>query len=218
MFKKIFSDQRGLTFIELMIAIAIIVIISAVSVAYIRGDVVDEVESYTDQLAADIRYTRNLAVSRTSYDFGGGAGPEFPPGGYGIVINQGANDSYTIFADSGDDGYQAGADKVIKTIVIENTAIILDDANRASVLSSNYFTFKSENEAETDLELSSVNKYEIRVDYQVEGASYKGILSLGEESNEGFVWVSLGKSFQEYIYAPPLPPKPDEEDPAIMEL
>ena len=229
MLKKIFSNQTGLTFIELMMAIAIIVIISAISVVYIKGDVKDEVELFTDQLAADIRYTRNLAVSKTVYNFsaastygvdGVALGDVYPPGGYGVYIDR-TTGTYTIFADSGLEsdgdpiGYDGDKDVVIKIVTIDNNSIELGDLNDPSV-TERYFTFKSENEVDTDMEPNSYGVYALEVDYFAgyDEDSYRGILKLGEIAEEGYVWVSLGKSFNAYVTPEPNP-EPDE-DPASL--
>jgi prepilin-type N-terminal cleavage/methylation domain-containing protein len=226
MLKRIFSNQKGLTFIELMIAIAIIVIISAISIAYIKGTVMDEVERVTEQFAADIRYTRNLAVSRTVFDFSTfssnpsvvALGEIYPPGGYGISIDKTAG-LYRIFVDSGIDGadsgsgvlgYDADTDPIIKTETLTNALIKLGDLNNTGA-NSNYFSFKSENGLDTNLVASTNGKYQVEVDYKTAypNRSYKGILSIGELSADGYVLLNLGRSFQEYTQAPPPPPPKD---------
>jgi prepilin-type N-terminal cleavage/methylation domain-containing protein len=215
MLKKILRNQKGLTFIELMIAIAIIVIISSISVLYIRGDIIDEIEMTTDQLAADIRLTRNMAVSRTTYDFGGGAGLEYPAGGYGIYTDKAAG-TYTIFAESSApgvaDGYDVGDDGIVKVVTLENNLIKIGDAYKDSVAANSYFTFKSETEATTDLIANSgTGKFRIEIDYSLDwpAQSYRGILTLGEDSDDGLVLVSLGKDFEEYQNDEPYnPPDP----------
>lgn len=229
MLKKIFSNQKGLTFIELMIAIAIIVIISAISVVYIKGTVKDEVERITDQLAADIRYTRNLAVSRTVFDFATfstnpsvtALGEIYPPGGYGISIDKAAG-LYKIFVDSGIDGsdsgnsalgYDTDTDPVIKTETLTNSLIKFGDLNNTSS-NNNYFSFKSENSLDTNLLLSAYGKYQVEVDYKpaYPAKGYRGILSIGEVSTDGYILLNLGKSLQEY--SQPAPP-PAPKDPAV---
>ncbi|MFA6466244.1 MAG: prepilin-type N-terminal cleavage/methylation domain-containing protein [Patescibacteria group bacterium] len=232
MLKKIFSNQKGLTFIELMIAIAIIVIISAISVVYIKGTVKDEVERATDQWAADIRYTRNLAVSRTVFDFATfstnpsviALGEIYPPGGYGISIDKPAG-LYKIFVDSGIDGsdidssalgYDTDTDPVIKTETLTNSLIKFGDLNNTSA-NNNYFSFKSENSLDTNLVLSAYGKYQVEVDYKpaYPAKGYRGILSIGELSTDGYILLNLGKSLQEYTQ--PAPPPGNKVDP-VMQL
>lgn len=232
MLKKIFSNQKGLTFIELMIAIAIIVIISAISVIYIKGNIRDEVERATEQFAADIRYTRNLAVSRTVFDFStfssnpsvAALGQIYPPGGYGIILDKTA-DLYRIFVDSGIDGsdigsattgYDADTDPIIKTENLANVLIALGDFNDTSSNSS-YFSFKSENDLDTNLVVSTTGKYQVEVAYKPSYPTigYMGILSIGEQSADGYILLNLAKSFQDYN--PPAPPPGPKIDP-VMQL
>jgi len=234
MLKKMIYNQKGLTFIELMIAIAIIAIISAMSVLYIRGDIKNEVDIVTDQFAADIRYTRNLAVSRTTFDFSidttkpqnvQDLGNIFPPGGYGIVLDKTAG-TYKIFADSGIDGadantiskgYDSDTDVVIRIETLDNSLIKLGDANNDGS-TSNYFSFKAENDLDTNLLISTSGKYQVKVDYPGPGypaSGYRGILDVGELSNDGYIYLNLGKSLQEYTPAAPPTPGGKKFDPAV---
>ncbi|MBT4210150.1 MAG: hypothetical protein HOE19_04540 [Candidatus Komeilibacteria bacterium] len=234
MLKKIFSNQAGLTFIELMMAIAIIVLISIISVVYIKGDIMDEVDMATDQLAADIRYTRNLATSNTIHHFSATTtadvrdlGDIYPPGGYGIYTNRTAG-TYTIFADSGIDGTDAGTsaegydgdkDMVIKIVALDNNLLELGDLNYPSA-TKRYFTFKSENEVDTDMHEDAHGLYELEIDYFAgyDEQSYRGILRLGEEGEDGKVWVSLGKSTAGYTTPDPNPDDGGKEDPVHIQL
>lgn len=234
MFKKIITSRKGLTFIELMIAIAIIAIISAISVVYIRGDVYDDVESTTEQLAADLRYTRNLSKSRTSFNFAGAGagfptqlGETYPPGGYGVWFYDPSSgpSKYVIFADSGIDGTDAGSsalgydadkDPIVKQVILDNNTIELDDINGPG--ESHVFVFSSENDVYTDLTLNAFKKYQVAVIYPSPGypsKGYRGIIDLGEYIDDQYTLTSIGIGFAEYV--PPKPPSPPKEDP-VMEM
>lgn len=239
MINKIFKNQKGLTFIELMVAIAIIGIISAIFVFYIKGTDRERVEMVTEQIAADAKYVRNLATSRTTYDFGDGNGPVFPPGGYGIEFNDFDNGNpaeYFVFVDKAIDGDDLGAykadydpliDGLIKHVILDDADLRLDDTSGTKTYF--YFTFLEENKVATNMTSYTVDngKYNMAIldpgpGYPAKG--YKGIISLGESSAEvseapldyQYIWGNIG--FYYAVYNPPAPPTPGpttKYDPAI---
>jgi len=236
MFKKKLFNQDGLTFIELMIAIGLIIFISALSVVYIQGDIKDDVNMATDQLTADIRYTRNLAASRTAFDFSAITDPTvpqavkdlgnvYPPGGYGVYVHR-PTDTYQIFVDSGIDGGDGNStaegfddtDIVIKSVTIENNLLEIGDANHDNSVAS-YFTFETEKNVVTNLISNTYSKYQIEVDFPAvyPEKGYRGVLTLGERSDDGYIWASLGKGYSEYSASPPPPPEKDPVEKFQME-
>lgn len=217
MAKKIFTNKRGFTLMELMVAIAVIAVISAVSVLYVRGNINDEVEMYAQELSSDLKLARNMAVSRTVYDFGGTVGAIYPPGGYGVYINNPADGSanyYIIYADSGTaDGYNSTEDPTIKRVNIDNTDIGLDDFNNSDT--SHYFAFKSENEASTDFVADDYGNYELLVRYPGPGypeKGYQAVLHLGEISDDAYIWSNIGIQYSIYTPSAPKPPQKDPID------
>ena len=206
---------------ELMLAIAIIAIISVISVVYIGGTINDEVKVITEQLKADLRVTRNLAVSRVTYNFEApypALGEVFPPGGYGIYVNPvPANDYYIIYADSGTDvGYNVDDDPVIKRVDIENSDIEVSDYRSAT---AKYFAFKSENEVTTNFGYDSYGRYRMLVRWEGPGypeKGYQSLLLMGERSDDGYIWTPLGVTYS--TYNPPAPPPPPREDPIMREM
>src|SRR3989339_914398 len=194
MFKKIFYNKGGFTFLELMIVIAVTVIITSVFVVSTRETVRDQVDTSTNQLLSDIRYARGLATSRVTYNFGGALGTVYPPGGYGVHFTDG-DYRYTVFADNGSGGGFSllAGDKIIKTGTLKNTSLDLEDYNQTVALAK-YFTFQAENEVVTNFVSDSQGKYKMSVTYNpgTGGEGYRGIITLGEQAADGSVFVSLG--------------------------
>lgn len=227
MIKQKNKNHHGVTLIELMMAIAVIAIISSVFVFYIRGTDRERVERVTEQIAADARYIRNLATSRTTYDFGDG-NPVFPPGGYGIEFvdfNNGSPAEYFVFADRAEDGIDLGGspadydedkDGLIKHVVLDNADIRIDDAVGATAIF--YFNFLEENKVQTNiLSPGTADTYAVIVldpgpGYPVNG--YRGTVNLGERSAEisdspteyQYIWGTIG--YYVSVYTPPAPPPP----------
>ncbi len=209
MFKRL-KSQSGLTLIELLVVIAIMVIISVVYYTNIQADKKDEVEQVTEQLLIDLRIIRNMATSRATFDMGG-ASPVYPPGGYGIYINRsGERIKYRLYADSGDNtGYDSLEDKLIADEVVFADASfdLLDSFNKKRIYL--YFNFISENEISTDMTINN-SRYVMVVEdpgpgYPAKG--YRGVITVGEKTQDGSVLSNLGKLYVEFT-----PPDPGEDD------
>ncbi|MCD4760504.1 prepilin-type N-terminal cleavage/methylation domain-containing protein [bacterium] len=224
MLKKIFKKHTGVTLIELMIAIAIIAIVSSISIIYIQGTVSQEIRGLTEQTETDIRYVRNLATSRITYDFDGPAGPAeavYPPGGYGVYFQDVYADSsyYIIYADSGTPGYQAGSDALIRQVTFENTAVEIKDYNNSSAQSC-YFAFNTEKEVNTDMaQKAPGHYYSLEIELISSGSyprtAYTGYIHIGELTADGYVWTNVSSSYGESSIPDPHPPP---EDPETLEL
>jgi|GEM_PF-6145095 len=205
MLGKFLNNQRGFTFLELLIVIVITVVITSVFVVSTRQTPVDDVQSSSQQLLSDFRYTRGLATSKAVYDFDGG-GPEtatYPSGGYGIYFTDNEY-QYYIFADKGPTaGYNlAEGDQVIKSVALENTTLDLEDFNQPQpAVTTKYFTFKSADEVNTNFISDANGQFKMSVNYNpgvgLEG--YKGIITLGKLANDGSVFVSLGLGAEDWI-------------------
>lgn len=206
------KKQKGFSFIELIIAISIILIIAAIFVVNVRLDTQETVVTKADKLSSDIRYIRNLAISRAEYQFAGQTEEEkaYPAGGYGIFFNGNiAQHKYIVFADNGDNvGYQAAEDEAMYEVLVD--PLKLDDQN--SALKSFYFTFVSEHEVDSNMGLGSEFKFtlNIREDVGVYGTGYQATLVLGEMSSDGYVWSNLGTSYGNFHI-----PKPVDDDDEI---
>ena len=210
--KNLFKNRSGFSFIELMIAIAIIMIISAAFVVNVRLNTQETIHTRVDKLTSDVRYLRNLAVSRAKYQFVGQTEAEkaYPPGGYGIYFNGNVTQhKYFLYADDGTQvGYQAANDEKLYEVVVH--PLKLDDQN--SGLNSFYFAFISEHEVSTNMGLGQQTQYtiNIREDIGAWGTGYQGTLILGELSSDGYVWSNIGTSYGTFNIPKPDPdPDPD---------
>ncbi len=226
MLNKRLRQAQGFTYVELMVAVAIIAIISVLSVVYLRAGTYDEIKNTSRQMVADIKYTRNLAVSRKVYDFAApypDLGEVYPPGGYGIYFQQLPVARYFIYADSGeasDDlpyrndgglGYDPDKDPIIKDVTIDIADVVLVDTNSIGKPAV-YFAFVSEGEVDTNFTPDSGGRYEVQLDYPGPGYPENGLISLiilGETSDDQYIWSNLGESYSEYT--PPPPPSPRDD-------
>ena len=220
------SQNQGLTLVEILIVIAIISIISSFFIINInQSSLQDEITEETDLLVADLRYVRNLAVSRTVYDFEDGADPQYPPGGYGIYFRDLPNQAaeYIIFADSGEPGYSPGSDKIIKQRTITNEAIELNDSVQDDK-NNFYFIFITENQAVTDMTQRSGGKYLLEIINRGSGypdKGYRSIVTMGERSVNSqeefeYTWANFGFYYSEYV--PPTPPSPPRDPGELIDL
>lgn len=102
MFKNLIKNQQGFTLHELLIAIAIVSIMSAVVIAQ-SGNYQDikALGLGEKQLINDIKIVQGKTYNLNS------AGGSFPAGGYGIRFTK-DSDQYIFFADDGDGIYEAG--------------------------------------------------------------------------------------------------------------
>ena len=215
--KNLFKNRSGFSFVELLIAIAIIMIISAAFVVNVRLNTQETIHTRVDKLTSDVRYLRNLAVSRAKYQFAGQTEAEkaYPPGGYGIYFNGAVTQhKYFLYADNGNaTGYQATEDEKLYEVVVD--PLKLDDQN--SALSSFYFAFVSEHEVVTNMGLGQETQYTINIRENIGawGTGYEGTLILGELSSDGYVWSNVGTSYGTFTITKPPDPPPD---PPTLEL
>ncbi|MBI4128593.1 MAG: type II secretion system protein [Parcubacteria group bacterium] len=96
--------HRGVTIVEILVVVAIISIMAGVLLTVSNRTQRERalLERVSGQFVSDIREAQNFASSgRKAKDPTDGK-LKFPPGGYGVEFNQGAN-TYTIFADFNSD-------------------------------------------------------------------------------------------------------------------
>lgn len=218
MFKKILKNQTGVTFIELMVAIAVIAIISSIFVINIQESKKQQIKRFTQKMAADVRYVRSLATSRAVHQFSGQTEEEavYPPGGYGIFFTQNPEpDRYYIYADNGNqDGFQWGQDEWISYVDLEDLDIT--DANHISSVHF-YFTFYTENEIRTNMYQDSSSRYEVQLrERLVSGTGQQGTLVLGEYSNDGSILSNIGESYGTFYVKEET--DDDDDDPIIIKM
>jgi len=228
--KEKLKNKAGVTFIELMIAIGIVAIISAVFVLVIHPDDLDEVKRVTDQVAADIRYARNLAVSRATYNFGGAIGEVYPPGGYGFQYEDtsSAPVKYFIFANLGVDGadvdasadnYDEDKDFIIKEVVLENSVLEMTSIPAESW--TRYFTFLTENEVSSNWPVDSNGRYSLRIENPGPGypdQGYRGNITIGEDTADGYTWSRIGTYYSSFTPPAPSPSPGGKKDPAMIDF
>ena len=95
---KIFSNKNGFSYVEIMTVVAIILIISTITVANLRGTgTKSELYVSAQKIITDIRRAQNYSLSATEFN---GASPA---GGWGIYFNKSLG-SYVLFADVADPG------------------------------------------------------------------------------------------------------------------
>lgn len=229
MTKEKLKNKSGVTFIELMIAIGIIAIISAVFVVVIRPNNLDEVKRVTDQVAADMRYARNLAQSRTAYNFGGSIGEVYPPGGYGFQYEDRPNEpvKYFIFANLGVDGtadadaydhnYDSDKDHIIKEVILENP--VLEMTSYPGTSWTRYFTFLTENEVASNWPTDGNDRYSIKIENPGPGwpdQGYRGFITIGENTDDGYTWSRIGTYYTTFTPSQPYNPPPGKIDPMLQ--
>ena len=129
--KKFFNykNNRGVTLVELLVAIAIMGVISVLIFAnYHYGDKQMELDMQTQRFVQDVRRVQEWALS--ARDFGAGAKK-----GYGIYVNIGQPNTYILYTDNNDNkSYDAG--EAQETITLNNNIEISNADN--SPLSINF--------------------------------------------------------------------------------
>ena len=209
--KKLFKNQKGVTFLELMIVIGVIAIITGIFVLNIKGSVQNQIRLATEGALADLKYARNLATSRVVHDFGGGV-VEYPDNGYGVRFdNSGTYPKYWIFADRGTVGWDSQDDAVGSQIILENSAVDIQQAE--SSVDTYYISFISEDEISTDIVANDASKYVVEIIYPaaIEREGYRGVLLLGEESVDGHSFANIGYLVED------IDALEEEEEPDIKE-
>lgn len=110
-----FKPRKGFTLIELLVVMAIIVIISGLSLANWRGGERQyALLRAASKLSQDIRRVENFAMSAREFQ------NQIPEGGYGVYFESQEPDHYILFADlNGNQHYDAGSDGLVEDVKIE---------------------------------------------------------------------------------------------------
>lgn len=204
-----------------MLVVAIVGVITTVFFVNIRNDDDKKVALAADRLVSDIRYTRNLALSRKTHDFNDGNGSVYPTNGYGVDFKDMTSPTasyYTIYADKGPSfGYQDGeGDQIIDQVYLEEKDWQLDDANNEPYLNFGvfYFNFVIEDEITTSLIPNNNQEYIIQIANPKGGFpndGYAGVIKIAEAMSDGTIKANIGNPV--YVEIEWESEKPGEEDP-----
>lgn len=108
--KKLLKNNKGFSYIELLTVISIIMVMSTVAIANLRGTGATSILYVSAQrVITDIRRTQTYALSAKEYEYVilAADAPTSPAGGWGIYFNKDL-DHYTIFADNEEGGTGTG--------------------------------------------------------------------------------------------------------------
>ena len=180
------KNQLGTTLIELLVAMAIIGIMSAIFVSQISLTDGEELNLVTERVAADLKQIRNLATSRVINEQN-----IYPPGGYGIFVKNyyGSDNSYYIlFADSGEAGYQSANDVIISKYVFPNNNLTIYPKENEDK-DTFYFTFINEHETSTDLSNSSPDGYSILIKFRASGST--NMIRISDPAADTYTWGNI---------------------------
>jgi len=116
--------NKGITLIEILVAISIIIILTGVVlINYRTGERQLILQRAANKLASDIRRAQEMAIS--AKEFGGAV----PSGGYGVYFDTSNPHSYLIYADTqppeGNEFYTS-ADSTVETPELEKGVFIKD--------------------------------------------------------------------------------------------
>ncbi len=209
-------NRLGATLIELMIVIAIMAILSMTFYINIRPNMRKQVEQSTEELLANLRQVRNMAVSKTNYKFVGETQARYPTGGYGLVFDgRAAPAKYFIYADKdGDPSYQAiQGDEIIGAVInlaapSPNPFELANDTDNDKFF---YFAIISEKQVATDMTADANKRFIVRLRWPGPGSQrlgYESIIRLGEQTSDGAILSNFGAVYNDYVPPPPPPPPP----------
>lgn len=190
------KENRGFTFVELLISIAIIVIISVYFWADLHADSDDIVRQETERVAADIRQTRALTVARVEEKSTG----QFPIGGYGVHFYN-SPPRYIIYADTDNalnEGYQSIEDIKLREVILNSE--IEELVELGGIGTDFYVRFAAANEIYTSVDANQADFYAIGI----YANNFRGNIRIAESTEDGFSWTNVGVDYE--VIPPTEPP------------
>ena len=204
--------QSGTTLIELLVAMAIIAIMSGILVIQVRQSDSQVLKEITNRTASDLKQIRNLATARVVNE-----NNEYPVGGYGIYFDDSVTPSYyIIFSDNGYVGYQDNDCNVVMGSCpddcfdyCDDTASFIPDSliHRYNFTSDDvevyatgfegedqfYFTFITEHTATSSVSTSNEGAtLEIRDTVSLD----KGVVRVFDTIEDDFIWGNINVMYE----------------------
>lgn len=180
-------NTKGTTLIELLVAMTIIGIMTAIFVSQISLSNEEQLDMVTERLVADFKQIRNLATSRVINE-----NNVYPPGGYGIYFDDShtaGNSYYILFADDGvTPGYDEGVDIIISKYILPDSNLTFYPIDHQEI-DKFYFTFVNEHEAVTDVEPKEPDGYSILI--QFKDTAPINTIRISDPAVDDYVWGNI---------------------------
>lgn len=182
---KIFNN-KGLTLVELLVVIGILATLAALFIVSIKTTTNQYFTRDADNLANDMRYIRNLNISRAVYN-------GTYPGAYGIKITNGngttISSSYILYAGS--------SSNIIKSVTLSDPSFRIGDFNNNTSISDATWVgdlkFVDESKIEVNkITINPIGQYQLFLQYPVTNGYNRAVLLLGQKSGDNFVWANIG--------------------------
>ena len=188
------NKQSGTTLMELLVAIAIIAIMTGIFISQIRISDQEQLETITERVAADLRQLRNLSASRVI-----GENNQYPVGGYGIAFQDyngiDTPSYYILFADDGQNiGYDPTEDDLIAKYTFPVTDITVYPANSSNV-DQFFYTFITEHTSTTSVPYTG-DGFLVTIDDVLN--SYKGEIKISDSASDGYIWGNVAVNYLDY--------------------
>lgn len=178
-------DNKGTTLVELLVAMAIIGIMSGIFIAQINLSDEEQLAMVTERTAADLKQIRNLATSRVINEDN-----IYPLGGYGIYFDDTqaeGNSFYILYADNGvTPSYQLSEDAIISKYIFPDNQIrvypMLENTGQTF-----YFAFVNEHEVSTNVVPKEPDGYSIGL----RGDLITNTILISDPADDDYTWGNI---------------------------